>query len=65
MIAKQLKRLCIIENCFIFEAKVYERLYNHPNRLKYRVIFSDDDYDYVVDRNLRRRLDRFLKKEGV
>lgn len=63
MITKQLKRLCIVKNCFIFEARVYERLYDH--KCKYRVMFSDDDYDYVVDSKLRKRLDRFLAKERV
>ena len=56
MIIKQLNQLCITKNCFIFEARVYERLYNCKH--KYRYMISSDDYDYVVDRNLRRKLDR-------
>lgn len=58
MITEQLKQLCIVSNCFIFEARVYERLYNHPKRIKYRYMISEDDYDYVTDRNLRRKLDK-------
>lgn len=60
MITKQLKQLCIIKNCFIYESKVYERLYNCKH--KYRFMISEDDYDYVVDRNLRRRLDKTFNK---
>ena len=57
MIAEQLKRYSA-SSCFIFEARVYERLYNHPKRFKYRCIINENDYDYITDRNLRRRLDR-------
>lgn len=53
---KNLSKLCVIKNVFYFEGRLYERLYNF--KCKYRVFVSDDDYDYVVDRNLRRRLDR-------
>jgi len=60
MINKQLKQLCVVKNCFIFESKVYEVLSKHY-RYKYRFMISDDDYDYVTDRNLKRRLDRFVK----
>ena len=74
MIVKQLKRLCIVKNCFIFESKVYELLYtskadrkrnlkNMNMKHKYRFMISDDDYDYVVDSKLRKRIDRFLAKE--
>jgi len=78
MIVKQLKQLCILSDCFLFEGKVYERLYGYSHigggisiskpRCKYRFMISEDDYDYVVDRNLVRRLDRFygklLKRSG-
>jgi hypothetical protein len=60
MITKQLSQLCIVKNCFMFEARVYERLYNCKH--KYRCMISEDDYDYVVDRGLRRRLDKVFKK---
>lgn len=59
MINKQLNQLCIVKRCFIYQSKVYELLLNHHH--KYRFMISDDDYDYVVDRNLKRRLDRFVK----
>lgn len=58
MIKQQLNRLYDMNNVFLFEGRLYERLYS--TKCKYRVIFNDDDYDYVTDRNLRRRLDRFL-----
>lgn len=68
MITKQLNQLCIVKNCFIFESKVYELLYTSKRdrkknlkmnmKHKYRFMISEDDYDYVTDRNLIRRLDR-------
>lgn len=73
MINKQLAQLCIVKNCFIFESRVYELLYTSRSdrkrnlkmnmKHKYRFMISDDDYDYVVDSKLRKRLDRFLAKE--
>ena len=63
MINKQLKRLCIIKNCFIYRSNVYEileRVAGGPSH-KYRIMFSDDDYDYITDRNTVRRLNRFVK----
>jgi hypothetical protein len=72
MITKQLKQLCIVKNCFLFESRVYELLYTSETerkknkslgqKHKYRFMISDDNYDYVVDRNLRRRLDKFFAK---
>lgn len=74
MINKQLAKLCIVKNCFIFESRVYELLYTSKRdrkrnlkmnmKHKYRFMISDDDYDYVVDSKLRKRLDRFLSKEA-
>ena len=43
--------LCLV----VHEGKVYERMSNHTH--KYRVIFSDDDYDYVEDESLIEVLD--------
>lgn len=53
------------ENVFTFENKKYERLYNHPLNIKYRMILSDDDYDYVDDEELINRLDNYSHKEQV
>ena len=75
MITKQLKQLCIVKNCFIFESRVYELLYTSKAdrkknlkmnmKHKYRFMISDDDYDYVTDSKLRKRLDRFITKENI
>jgi hypothetical protein len=46
------------ENCLIVGGRLYERLYNHPEDLRYRVFSSTDDYDYVVDTDDVSRLDR-------
>lgn len=68
MITKQLTQLCIVKNCFLFESRVYELLYTSKAdrkknlkmnmRHKYRFMISEDDYDYVTDRNLIRRLNK-------
>lgn len=45
----------INKNIIVRKNVKYERLYNH--RHKYRIIFSDDDYDYVEDKHLINDLD--------
>ena len=32
-----------------------------PSRYKYRVVFDFDDYDYVTDKTLKKKLDKHLK----
>lgn len=74
MITKQLAALCLVKNCFLFEGRVYELLYTSEKerqenlkagqKHKYRFMLSEDDYDYVVDSKLRKRLDRFLSRTG-
>jgi hypothetical protein len=56
-----LTRLYDINEVIYFENKLYERL--SDTRYRYRVIITDDDYDYVTDRNLKRRLDRAFAKK--
>jgi hypothetical protein len=48
------------ENVFTFENQSYERLYDCEH--KYRLILSEDDYDYVEDVMLIRRLDVVFEK---
>ena len=62
MLTKQLQELCIIDNCFLYEGRVYELL--KGRRYKYRVMISEDDYDYVESKKLKRELDRFLARES-
>ena len=74
MITKQLAMLCLVKNCFLFEGRVYELLYTSEKerrqnlkagqKHKYRFMLSEDDYDYVVNSKLRKRLDRFLSSKG-
>jgi hypothetical protein len=42
---------------FEFEGDMYERLHNHPEGHKYRIVFGADDYDYVEDEALIASLD--------
>ena len=49
------KKLYVKEHVRKLRHYEYERLFNHPQ--KYRVIFSDDDYDYIEDKYLIRELD--------
>lgn len=48
----------------LFEGRLYERLERVAGgpKHKYRVILSDDDYDYVSEPALRKRLDRAFKR---
>ena len=44
------------ENIFTHKNKCYEALFNHPYRETIRVIFTDDDYDYIEDVELLNEL---------
>jgi hypothetical protein len=46
------------ENVFTYNNKSYERLFNHPYQERYRVIFNDDDYDYIEDEELLNALEK-------
>lgn len=57
------------ENVIQVDGVEYERLFNHSDPetgqpLTWRVIFDDDDYDYVEDEVLLKRLDEIWAKEG-
>jgi len=57
MNTKQLiQAIAIEDNCFKYANDTYEKLYNHPHNHKYRC-FKDNDYDYVEDVELIKRLD--------
>lgn len=58
---KDLSETFVLKNIIYFESKLYEKLSSHYKH-SYRVILSSDDYDYVCDRNLKRRLDRAFAK---
>ena len=52
---------CFNKNyCFEFENEVYELLVCHPTH-EFKVVFSEDDYDYVEDEQLIKRLRAFVK----
>lgn len=64
-----LNRLFDLSETVYYRSYLYERLYtNRADRLKncpihkYRVIFSDDDYDYVTEVALKKRLDRVFAR---
>ena len=42
------------ENIIELREKKYEKLYNH--KFKYRIIFSDQNYDYIENENLIQEL---------
>jgi hypothetical protein len=52
---------CFDENfCFEFENNVYEDLrdsFLEEENIKFRVVLSDDDYDYVEDTDLIKKLE--------
>jgi hypothetical protein len=52
----------IKENIIELDGKLYEKLFNHPQRLSWRVIFNDNDYDYIEDNKLLKKLDFLFKK---
>jgi hypothetical protein len=57
-----------LSRVIFFENNLYEKINGSlpcTPRHKYRVILNSDDYDYVTDRNLKRRLDRAFAREGV
>lgn len=58
-IKRQLKQLYNINFCFIYESCVYEVINN--KKYKYRKVFDFDDYDYVDDKKLKKKLDKHLK----
>lgn len=57
---KDLSKLYVLKNVVLFESKLYEKL-GPPYPAKYRVIITDDDYDYVTDEALVGRLDKAIK----
>jgi hypothetical protein len=59
-IKNQLSQLFDINNCFIFNSKVYEVLSQF--KYKYRVVINFDDYDYVTDKLLKKQLDKHLRQ---
>jgi hypothetical protein len=78
MISKQLSNLSVLSNCFLYEGKVYERLFKDADdrarlrkkypkygfKHKYRFFMSSDDYDYVTDKKLVRKLNKFMQDES-
>lgn len=40
-----------------YDGGVYERMTDHPKNIKYRAILNDDDYDYIKDEELIKKLD--------
>jgi hypothetical protein len=56
------QEIAVKENLFTFNNVLYEKLYNHKcyvtqQELKYR-FFLNDDYDYVEDEDLIKKLDK-------
>ena len=68
----QLSKLFDLNETVYFEGKLYERLYYDVKsrskdgpKHKYRVVINSDDYDYVVEPALRKRLDRVFNKTDL
>lgn len=53
------------KNCFLYKGMIYERLFNHPEGHKYRVVITKDDYDYVTDKRVIPALDRAFANRKV
>jgi hypothetical protein len=47
-------------NVFVYAGQKYERLVDHPEGMKYRIIFDENDYDYIENPNIIAELDSFL-----
>lgn len=45
------------ENIVTLDNEQYEKLFNHPYDEKYRIIFNDEDYDYIEDERMIAILD--------
>ncbi len=52
---RDLSKLYVLKNLILLEGKLYEKL-SQKYPTKYRVILSDDDYDYVADLKLTSKL---------
>jgi len=50
------------ENVFTFYEQQYEKLFRHPRKEKYRIIFSEEDYDYIEDERMIAILDEEYSK---
>jgi hypothetical protein len=50
------------ENTFTYKENKYERLFNHPKNLKYRIIFDEEDYDYIENEHMITVLDEEYSK---
>lgn len=68
----QLSKLFDLNEMVYFEGKLYERLYYDVKsrskdgpKHKYRVVINSDDYDYVAEPALRKRLDRVFNKTDL
>jgi hypothetical protein len=53
------------KNVFEFQGEKYERLHNHPDGYKYRVIIDGDDYDYISSPLITKQLDEACSEECV
>jgi len=51
----------IKKNIITVNGKKYEKLFNHEQEKKYRIIFSDDDYDYIEDEETIKMLNKEYK----
>lgn len=47
------------------DGKLYEKLFNHPQDLSWRVIFNDDNYDYIEDKELLKKLNSLFNKKNI
>ena len=54
---KLAKQISIQKNLFTYNNTLFEKLYNHPQNIKYRFFF-DEDYDYVESVELINKLNK-------
>ena len=66
MILQQLSELYDVNYVFIYKEKLYEKIDEYESyeedEPKYRVIFDNDDYDYVEDEELTKELDERVRE---
>lgn len=61
---RNLRDVFNLNRVIFYEGQLYEKLSRVSGgpRFKYRVILSEDHYDYVVEPKIRKRLDRAFKR---
>lgn len=61
MLLKQLNIIFDIENVFIYDGQLYEKLNYRSSGFTYRIIINENDYEWAQDSKLIKKLDQFTR----